>query len=163
VSDVHQIIHFQEHSMKILVLTGLILLLSVTANAQVYKWIDEHGKTQYTDRPPPPEISQNGQRLNIKSITASVNNETSKSKNLVDERLEFNKRQEQRKEEEVKQLAKSEEDKKKCISAQTQLRMYTDSPRLTVPDGSGGIAYVDDDMRQKKIAEANKAVATFCK
>jgi hypothetical protein len=41
--------------------------------------------------------------------------------------------------------------------------MYTDSPRLTVPDGSGGIAYVDDDMRQKKIAEANKAVATFCK
>lgn len=149
--------------MKILVLTGLISLFSVTANAQVYKWVDEHGKTQYTDRPPPPGASREGQRLNIKPVAASVSNEANKSKSLADERLEFNKRQEQRKEEEVKQLAKAEEDKKKCINAQTQLRIYTDSPRLTVPDGSGGIAYVDDDMRQKKIAEANKAVATFCK
>ena len=149
--------------MKILVLAGLILLSSVTTNAQVYKWVDEHGKTQYTDRPPPPGASREGQRLNIKPVAASVNNEASKCKSLADERLEFNKRQEQRKEEEVKQLAKAEEDKKKCINAQTQLRIYSDSPRLTVPDGSGGIAYVDDDMRQKKIAEANKAVATFCK
>ena len=95
--------------------------------------------------------------------SANTNNETGKAKNLADERLESDKRQQQRKEEEVKQQAKAEEDKKKCIDAQGQLRLYTDSPRLTVPDGAGGIAYADDDMRQKKIAEANKVIAAFCK
>lgn len=161
--DVVQIIHSQEYAMKNFVFTGLILLFSVTASAQVYKWVDEHGKTQYTDLPPPPGAARDGQRLNIKPVPAPANNETSKSKNPVDERLEFNKRQEQRKEEETKQLSIAEENKKKCIDAQGQVRLYTDSPRLTVPDGSGGIAYVDDDVRQKKIAEANKAIAAFCK
>lgn len=149
--------------MKFFVLTGLILLFSAAADAQIYKWIDENGKTQYTDRPPPPEVSREGQRLNIKSAPAATNNEMGKSGNLAEEKLEFDKRRQQRKEEEAKQQEKAEEDKKKCIDAQGQLRLYTDSPRLIVPDGGGGIAYADDDMRQKKIAEANRAIATFCK
>lgn len=149
--------------MRNFLFTGLILLFSITVNAQIYKWVDENGKTQYTDLPPPPGVAKEGQRLNIKSSPISGNNETSKSKNLAEERLEFDKRQQQKKEEEVKQQAKAEENKKKCIDAQGQLRLYTDSPRLTVPDGAGGIAFVEDDARQKKIADANKAVATFCK
>jgi hypothetical protein len=32
-----------------------------------------------------------------------------------------------------------------------------------VPDGAGGIVFVDDDARQRKIADANKAIATYCK
>jgi single-stranded DNA-binding protein len=149
--------------MRNFLFTGLILLFSITVNAQIYKWVDENGKTQYTDLPPPPGVAKEGQRLNIKSSPIPGNNETSKSKNLAEERLEFDKRQQQKKEEEVKQQAKAEENKKKCIDAQGQLRLYTDSPRLTVPDGAGGIAFVEDDARQKKIADANKAVATFCK
>src|SRR4030065_1148921 len=145
--------------MRNFVFIGLILLFSVTANAQIYKWVDENGKTQYTDRPPPSGVAKEGQRLNIKSAPASVNNETSRAKNLAEERLEFDKRQQQKKEAEISQQAKAQEDKKKCIDAQGQLRIYTDSPRLTVPDGAGGITYVDDEMRQKKIAEANKAIA----
>lgn len=149
--------------MKFIIWTGLIWLFSVTANAEVYKWIDENGKTQYTDQPPPPGVAKEKQRLNLKSVPASTNNATNQAKSLSEERLEFDKRQQQKKEEEAKQLTKEEENKKKCIDAQGQLRMYSDSPRLTVPDGSGGITYVDDDMRQKKIDEANKAIATFCK
>ncbi len=149
--------------MRNFLFTGLILLFSITVNAQIYKWVDENGKTQYTDLPPPPGITKEGQRLNIKSSPIPGNNETSQSKNLAEERLEFDKRQQQKKEEEVKQQAKAEENKKKCIDAQGQLRLYTDSPRLTVPDGAGGITFVEDDARQKKIADANKAVATFCK
>ncbi len=149
--------------MRTFVFTGLMLLFSIAAHAQIYKWVDENGKTQYTDRPPSSSISKEEQKLNINSAPISGKNATSKSKNLTNERLEFDKRQQQKKENEAKQQAKTEENKKKCIDAQTRLKMYTDLPRMTVPDGSGGIAYVDDDTRQKKIDEANKAVATFCK
>lgn len=149
--------------MRVFVFTGLIVLFSITVNAQIYKWVDESGKTQYTDVPPPPGVAKEGKRLNIKSSPAADNNETSKSRNLTEERQEFDKRQQQKKEEDVKHQAKAEENKKKCIDAQGQLRLYTDSPRLTVPDGAGGIVFVDDDARQRKIADANKAIATFCK
>lgn len=149
--------------MRIFVFTGLIVLFSITVNAQIYKWVDESGKTQYTDVPPPPGAAKEGQRLNIKSSPVSGNNESSKSRNLGEEKLEFDKRQQQKKDEDVKQQTKAEENQKKCIDAQGQLRLYTDSPRLTVPDGTGGIVYVDDDARQRKIADVNKAIATFCK
>lgn len=149
--------------MRIFVFTGLIVLFSITVNAQIYKWVDESGKTQYTDVPPPPGVAKEGQRLNIKSSPISGNNESSKSRNPGEERLEFDKRQQQKREKDAKQQAKAEESKKKCIDAQGQLRLYTDSPRLTVPDGTGGIVFVDDDARQRKISDANKAIATFCK
>lgn len=149
--------------MRIFVLTGLILLFSITANAQIYKWIDENGNTQYTDRPPPPGAAREGQRLNIRALATSANSETSKSKSLIEERLEFDKRRDKKKAEDVKQQAKTEEDKKKCIDAQARLRMYTDTPRMTVPDGTGGITYVDDETRQKRIEEANKAIKALCK
>ena len=85
------------------------------------------------------------------------------TKNVSDEREEFDKRRQERREEESKQQAKSAEDKKKCIEAQTQLRMYADSPRLTIPDGAGGVVYVDDDLRQRRIDDANKSIAKYCK
>lgn len=149
--------------MRNFVFVWVILLFSVTASAQIYKWVDENGKTQYTDQPPPPGVAKEGQKLDIKSAPASMNNETDRSNNLAEERLDFDKRQQQKKEEEANQQAKAQEDKKNCVEAQGRLRIFTDSPRLTVPDGNGGIAYVDDDMRQKQINEANKAIAASCK
>ena len=148
--------------MKVLVWLGFILLLiAATADAQIYKWVDEHGKTQYTDRPPPPDVKAEGKRLKINSSPMTGGH--GQTKNVSDEREEFDKRRQERREEETKQQAKSAEDKKKCIEAQTQLRMYADSPRLTIPDGAGGVVYVDDDLRQRRIDDANKAIAKYCK
>lgn len=148
--------------MKVFVWIGFIILLNAsTANAQIYKWVDEHGKTQYTDRPPPPGVPAEGKRLNIKS--SPIAGSHGQPRNVSDEREEFDKRRQERREEEAKQQAKSEENKKKCVEAQTQLRMYADSPRLTIPDGAGGVVYVDDDLRQRRIDDANKAIAKYCK
>ena len=69
----------------------------------------------------------------------------------------------QTKENEANQQAKAEENKKKCIDAQGRLRIYTDTPRLTIPDGAGGITYLDDDARQRKIDDAKKQITTYCK
>ena len=55
------------------------------------------------------------------------------------------------------------ENKQKCIDAQSRLRLFLESPRLRMPDGEGGLAYVDDNVREQKINEANQAVTTYCK
>ncbi len=147
--------------MRIFAVTVIVLLLSTSTYAQIYKWVDKNGKTQYTDQPPPPDAAKEEKRLNIKSGPAAGSQD--KSRSLSEEREEFDKRRQQQREEDAKQQAKSEENKKKCLDAQTQLKMYTDSPRLTVPDGAGGMMYADDDLRQRKIADANKAIAAYCK
>jgi hypothetical protein len=147
--------------MRIFAVAMIVLLLNTNTYAQIYKWVDKNGKTQYTDQPPPPDAAKEEKRLNIRS--GPVSGSQNKSSNLSEQREEFDKRRQQQREEDAKQQAKSEENKKKCIDAQTQLKMYADSPRLTIPDGAGGMMYVDDDLRQRKIADANKAVATYCK
>lgn len=37
---------------KIFVYTLLLLLFSFSANAEIYKWVDEHGNAHFTDKPP---------------------------------------------------------------------------------------------------------------
>lgn len=148
--------------MRIFAVAVIVLLLSTSTYAQIYKWVDKNGRTQYTDQPPPPDAAREEQRLHINKSAPTAGNQD-RTRNFSEEREEFDKRRQQRREEEAQQQTKSEESKKKCIDAQTQLKMYTDSPRLTVPDGVGGMVYVDDDLRQRKIADANKAIATYCK
>lgn len=146
--------------MRIVVFTVTALLFSASVSAQIYKWVDETGKIHYTDQPPPPHVNTKEQQLNINTAPAAGSNP---SNTLSDEREEFEKRRKQRLENEAKDQAQAEINKKKCTEAQTQLRMYADSPRLTIPDGAGGIVYVDDDLRQRRIDDANKAIATFCR
>ncbi|MBY0475360.1 MAG: DUF4124 domain-containing protein [Nitrosomonas sp.] len=150
--------------MRIFVLTVIALLFSTSVSAQIYKWVDETGKIHYTDQPPPPGVNtQQGQQLNINTAPATGSHQGNQANNPSDARDEFEKRRKQRQENEAKDQAQADVNKKKCTEAQTQLRMYADSPRLTIPDGAGGMVYVDDDLRQRRIDDANKAIATFCK
>lgn len=136
----------------------LLFLISQIISAQVYKWVDEDGITQYTDQPPPSAV-QIEKKLTIK-VTPTP--ETIRNSNLDDEMEGFNKRREEKLEERSKKAAQAEEYKMKCANAQGRLRMYRDSPRLTIPDGKGGILYVDDDARQIEINKLNEAIAKFC-
>ncbi|WP_293006367.1 DUF4124 domain-containing protein [Nitrosomonas sp.] len=149
--------------MRIFVLTVIALLFSTSVSAQIYKWVDETGKIHYTDQPPPPDVNTQGQQLNINAAPTTGSHQGSPANNPSDARDEFEKRRKQRQENEAKDQAQAETNQKKCTEAQTQLRMYSDSPRLTIPDGAGGMVYVDDDLRQRRIDDANKAIAKFCK
>lgn len=133
------------------------------AHGQVYKWIDQDGNTQYTDHPPPSGDARDEKKLSIKAQSPpSNNNKTSESETLDEKMQAFKKRRVSEQEAEEKQQAEAIENNKRCVSAQGQLKIFRESPRLTFPDGQGGIVYADDEMRQKKIAEAQKSIATYC-
>ncbi len=138
----------------------LLFLSSQMIGAEVYKWVDEDGITQYTDQPPPSGAAQIEKKLTIK---AAPTPETNQASNLADEMEGFNKRREEKLEEKSRKAAQAEEYKSKCAAAQGRLKVYRDSPRLTMPDGKGGIVYVDDDARQIEINKSNEAIAKFCK
>ena len=156
--------------MRYLVFMLWLSFISMPVSAQLYKWVDENGKTQYSDKPPPSSNVKNEQKLKIHSTPASGStantedeDDAGKPKTLADERLEYDKRRQERLEQKSQQKAKAEENKQKCVDAQSKLRVFSESPRLRMPDGKGGLVYVDDNVRQQKINEANEAVKTFCK
>lgn len=145
-----------------LLLFALLFGFVIDAHAQVYKWIDQDGNIQYTDQPPPSGAARDEQKINIKSPPPPVDNKASASETLDDKMQAFKERRDSEQKAEVKRQAEAVENNKRCVSAQGQLKIFRESPRLTFPDEQGGIVYADDDMREKKIAEAQKNIATFC-
>jgi len=141
----------------------LMLLLSLSAQGQMYKWVDKDGKTQYTDQPPPPGAAREEKKLNIKSAPTKPASGVGATKSLAEKELEFRKRRTAEGETEIKQQAEAKELKEKCNQATAKLKTFRDSPRLTIPDGAGGVTYADDAARQKGIDEAQKDIAAFCK
>jgi hypothetical protein len=160
-----------EMKMRYLVAIFLFMSCNLSVHAQIYKWIDENGKTQYADQPPLSGQVRNEQRLSINSAPVPVSvsgaaveeDAPGKSKILNDEKSDYEKRRQERQQKEVDKKTTLAENKQKCIDAQSRLRLFLESPRLRMPDGEGGLAYVDDNVREQKINEANQAVTTYCK
>ena len=151
--------------MQRLTIMLLLLMFSFVASAQVYKWVDADGNTQYTDQPPPSGAAQDEKKLDIKPAPpSSSNRHQSNSADVVDDDKpqSFSERRTARKEAKVEKERAAEELNQKCIHAQGQLKMYRDTPRLRVPDGNGGVVYVDDNVREKHIQEAQKNIAAYC-
>lgn len=156
--------------MRYLIATILFISCHLTVHAQIYKWVDENGKTQYADQPPLAGKVHNEQRLRINSAPVPVSlsdkadeEDAAKPKTLSDEKSEYEKRRQERQQKEIEKKTTLAENKQKCIDAQSRLRLFLESPRLRMPDGEGGLAYVDDNVREQKINEANQAVMTYCK
>ena len=89
--------------------SGLALLLfalaCLPAAAQMYKWVDENGRTQFSDRPPPPGVKF--VTINSTPATAAPPAATKPPRSTVsNQEIEFRKRQvlaaEREKEEERK-------------------------------------------------------------
>ncbi|SFQ09364.1 protein of unknown function [Nitrosomonas cryotolerans] len=150
--------------MRHILLPALLFVLSIVAQAQIYKWVDKNGHMQYSDLPPPSDVTQDNRGLSIQSMPPRFddNNKTNTGKSLSEEKLEFEKRQLARREAENKRQIEAEENKKKCNEAQGRLKIFRESPRLTIPDGKGGIVYVDSHMRDEKIEKAKKNIAAYC-
>lgn len=151
--------------MQYFLLFALFLVLVIDAHAQVYKWVDREGNIQYTDQPPPSDATvRDEKKLNIKTPPPPlpVDNQASAGETLEERMQAFKERRDAEQKAEAKQQEEAAENNKRCVSAQGQLKIFKQSPRLTFPDGQGGIVYADDDMRQKKIAEAQKNIESYC-
>lgn len=150
--------------MQYSLLFALLFVLVFNAHAQVYKWVDQDGNVQYTDQPPPSGAAVGDEKkLNIKTPPPPpVDNQASAGETLEEKMQAFKERRDAEQQAEAKQQVEATENNKRCVSAQGQLKIFRESPRLTFPDGQGGIVYADDEMRQKKIAEAQNNIATYC-
>jgi Skp family chaperone for outer membrane proteins len=144
----------------------LIILLSLlttvtTQAAQVYKWVDENGQTQFSQFPP----SEASQAKEVKVTSAQSTNNTSSNDNLntmrqklLEDSVGRNTQNEQDKEDEKDIERKA----KNCELAKQQLRDLEANGRVYKTLENGEREWYDVEGRAKLIKDAKAQVSEFC-
>ena len=142
------------------------IALSRAADAQtVYKWVDEKGRTHYSESPPP---EQKGKAKAVKIDTTPLGGPDApkpvekswKEKELESRQKSVTSAEDLRKHEEI---AKAEASKKqRCENAQEALRrLYMQVPVYS-RDKDGQRRSLEDQDREAAIAKEKKIVAENC-
>ena len=117
-------IQFLEKRMRYFVFIIVFITFNPSVYAQIYKWLDENGNTQYSDQPPASSNVQQEQRLRINAPPVTFTSQASGAENdngavkpttLADERSAYDKRRQERLEKEVE---------KKSQTGGKQTKMY---------------------------------------
>jgi Domain of unknown function (DUF4124) len=141
----------------------LLMLFSVSAHAELHKWVDAAGNVHYSDTAPPAGAAE--QQVHIPQAPAGPTSEVPASKSIFERDADLEKALKARKEADQKaaQEQKAAETKRKnCENSRDSLRSLKDAPRIATYDANGNRVIMDDATRQQKIEETQKAVSQFC-
>jgi hypothetical protein len=137
-----------------LLLAATIAGFAASATAAMYKWTDKQGNVQYTETPPPegdtteiappPRVAPpSANKLTGKDSSGEVENgKTAEGeKPLTPEQQEIYKRN--------------------CEAARGNMETYKTARRVQQADGE--VVVMDDEVRQKKMQQAEEQINKFCK
>ncbi|MCY1281859.1 hypothetical protein D9M68_356250 [compost metagenome] len=141
-----------------MILTGsLLLALSASVMAsQVYKWVDDKGVTHFGAQPPQgqaatPISTTVAQPKVAAPAVPTFDNPGDAAQKAVDEKVK-------------QEVASQEAERKKyCEGMRTNLAQLRNNPRLRVTEDSGEVRRIDEDERQNRIREAEKAIQDNCR
>ena len=136
------------------------LLATVLANAQVYEWKDEKGKTHFSDKPPS-GAAQARKLSDPVPAAASLPQQNS----AADRELDYRKRQkdaQDKSEQDKKQQTAANEKKDACEAARRQLELLESGERIVQRDANGERSYLDDTQRQQEATKTRQLLQSSC-
>lgn len=144
----------------------LSLALSSAVAAEMYRWVDSQGRVHYSDEPPPAGAKSSKTVTPPPPSSYAPSGEGVKAKTWQEKDMEFRQRQSAQAEAQAKkekEEADAKQKKQNCENARKSLQALESGQRVSVPNEKGEQQLMDDAARQKAIAEARKAVDTWCK
>lgn len=146
-------------TLALLCLLGAMLCINAPAEA-VYKWVDEHGKVHYGDRPGPAESTKIKVPDGLPAPSPATGEREDKTRKLLDQYAD---ERAERAALEAKRKADEAERKQNCAKARDLLDQYLHASYLYDVDASGERRPLSFEERTKAEAEAQKAVDQWCK
>jgi hypothetical protein len=145
---------------KQLCLALATLLITFTAHAQIYKWVDENGQTHYSQQPP---VTGEAQQIDVPP-PPPVDPEAAQQE--VDELIEQQEAAEQA-EQEAREQAQQEAEQQaireeNCRIARQNLEQYQNNPGRRVVDEEGNVTRLREEDRQQKMQEFQQQIDEFC-
>jgi uncharacterized protein DUF4124 len=147
--------------MKTTLLVSSIFLVSLYSNdslARIYKWVDENGKTHYTQSPPPGDTESEqleyGSKVDTDAAVKEMEDKKQKADNLQSER---HKKAELAEKE--RKIAQQKEER--CKQAKASLTSYQ-RPRVNRVNEDGSREVIGEEERLNSIENAEKQVEEAC-
>lgn len=144
---------------KIMTVTCLCLMgMSTGSQAQLYKWVDKDGVTQYTQSPPPAEFEVETLEIDTQSARAL---DIWEMENRV-RRLNLE-REARLLEEQNKQIDQENEavQAENCQRSRQRLSSYS-VPNALILQADGSRVRVDEDTRQRELAATREMINKYC-
>jgi hypothetical protein len=146
--------------MNRIVLLSLVLL-SLPAAAQMYKWVDEKGVSHYSETPPP---DGKATKIELKPATGSpppVTESDWKQKELDarHQRIQKEQKDQQREAQDQNQAAARHN---RCLEAQRRLDIMQTPAAVYHLNEKGEKVYYDDAQREREIVGLKANVKTYC-
>ncbi len=142
---------------RIMITSLLFSLVTVSANAGTYKWLDDNGNVVYSQQPPEgrPYESVKTTKPNSVSLQPSPT-----EKSFISGKQEEDKESEL--DRKVEQVAAKDQQMRadNCKAAKNNLQTYTVYRRIQNEDGE--IIRLDDNERARLIEESKEAIKEFC-
>lgn len=143
-------------------LLGLALLAAPTAQAEMYRWVDQDGVTVYSEHPPP-----DAEATRIRKDSAPSSVDTNRALDRINRfnTQDFDRREEAKKQAEEAAAAAEETAGRKhnCEMARRNLETIQTlgARRLRMPNGEYRV--VSDDDRARLESESRKLIQENCK
>ena len=139
----------------------LALMVTATAQAEIYRWVDENGVTVYSEMPPP-----DGEADRVKTAPApsETPEETQQQLEADMQKLEdYREDKELAAERKQKEELSKQIDEENCRNAKDNLdKLIAASQRLLqMPDGN--YVRLTEEQRQQRMEDARKNIDEYCK
>ena len=136
------------------------LLVALVANAQVYEWKDDKGKTHYSDKPP----STAAPARKLADPAPGAASQPAQS-STADRELDYRKRQkdaQEKAEKDRQQQTAAKEKNDACEAARRQLELLDSGERIVQRDANGERFYLDDAQRQQETTRTRQMMQSAC-
>lgn len=174
---------------KLLVALGVLLVITLPVQAEIYKWVDKDGTVKYTDTPPPAGVKSIS-KIGKKTVTSPTAPQVSNSEmpptspteiknqapnankvensNKTDNATPEAQAKKKRELEEIAKKNKAEleaQAKKKemnCATAKTNYQTYSQGGRIYKTNEKGEREYVDEKGLAEGAAQAQRDMQEYC-
>lgn len=142
-------------------------VLPTDLNAAVYRWVDEQGRVQFGDRPPP---ETNAKQVEVKKTSGTAPQPPASSGETMSERLKKQQRmldayraeREQKKKLNQEKKIKKARQSKRCAYAKDRLKGYEGAGRTYRLTKDGNRHYLTDAEHKQSIARLKQKIAEAC-
>jgi hypothetical protein len=141
------------------------LAFAGAALAQQYKWVDQNGKVQYGDAPPPGVKAQRLKPPTSGPAPAAAAKPDDKGGKGLSPEAAFRKRQEDAEKDRQKQAQDEQAETAKrenCARAKEQLRQLESGQRIARTDAKGERYFLEDSQLQQEAARTRQIVQQSC-
>jgi Domain of unknown function (DUF4124) len=130
-------------------LAALVLMLAaLPAQAQMYKCVDEHGKTRYSDQP-----AAGCKEIDIRPSPPLSGALQNRDESFAVQDAELKRRQLERDAAAAKEGAERDALERRCSALRREQTVLGSGVRISNVNAAGDLVYMDDTTRERRLAE----------